>query len=222
MRIDHRTAKYVGAFRKKQERGFSMIELMVVCIVIVIISVIAIPNIAQINANYKLDAAGRSVASLIQQARLQAVKNNLPAYVKYDAAASPNIAYVNANSTLAYAPGNPDVGLSSGLVFQTAGIDHSQLDNYLGGAGVVIEPMTNNITSIGFNARGLPCVPTGNPQICSASDGGAPPAYLWLIRNPANAWEAVTVTPAGRIKSWRMVNSTAGAAASCGFAACWQ
>ena len=199
-----------------------MIELMVVCIVIVIISVIAIPNIAQINANYKLDASGRSVASLIQQARLQAVKTNLPSYVKYDAAPNPNIVYVNANPTLAYTAGNPDVALSSGLVFQTAGVDHSQLDNYLGGGGVVIEPMANNITSIGFNARGLPCVTTGNPLVCNAIDGGAPPAFLWLIRNPANAWEAVTVTPAGRIKSWRLVNSTAGATASCGFGACWQ
>jgi Tfp pilus assembly protein FimT len=199
-----------------------MIELMVVCIVIVIISVIAIPNIAQITTNYKLDAAGRSVASLVQQARLQAVKNNLPAYVKYDAAPTPNIAYVTGDFRLAYTAGNPDVALSSGLVFQTAGIDHAQLDNYLGGGAVVIEPATNNITSIGFNARGLPCVPTGNPQVCSATDGGAPPAFLWLMRNSTNGWEAVTVTPAGRIKSWRLVDSTAGAAASCGFGACWQ
>jgi Tfp pilus assembly protein FimT len=199
-----------------------MIELMVVCIVIVIISVIAIPNIAQINASYKLDAAGRAVASLVQQARLQAVKNNLPAYVQYDTTQTPNLTYVNANPALAYAVGNPDVALSAGVTFQVAGMDHTQLDNYLGGNGVVIEPMTNNIRSISFNARGLPCVPTGNPQVCNPSDGGAPPAFLWLMRNPTNGWEAVTVTPAGRIKAWRLVDSTAKATASCGFAACWQ
>jgi len=197
------------------------VELLVVCGILVVIAVIAIPNIGLVVNNYKLDAAGHSVASLVQQARLQAVKNNLPAYAQYDTTLAPNLVYVNANPALAYVAGNPDVALSSGVVFQNAGPNHAQLDNYLGGNGVVIEPVTNNIRSIGFNARGLPCVSAGNPQICNPIDGGGPPAFLWLMGG-ATGWEAVTVTPAGRIKAWRLVNSGAGAAASCGFAACWQ
>lgn len=209
---------------RERQVGFSLVELMLVVVIIMIISIIAIPQIARINANYKLDASGHAVASLVQQTRLQAVKSNLPAYVQYDTTQNPNVAYVNGDSTQGYVLGNPDVALGSNVSFQNAGLpDHSQLDTYLGGAGVAIEPMTNNIRSIAFNPRGLPCVPTGNPQVCSPTDGGAPPAFLWLMQNTANGgWEAITVTPAGRVKSWRLVNSSGGATASCGFAACWQ
>jgi prepilin-type N-terminal cleavage/methylation domain-containing protein len=209
---------------RARQAGFSLVELMMVLVIIVIISTIAIPQIARINANYKLDASGHAVASLIQQSRLQAVKSNLPAYVQYDATQSPNIAFVNADPKQAYAAGNPDVALAANVVFQNALLpNHAQLDTYLGGNGVTIEPMTNNIQSIAFNARGLPCVPSGNPQVCNPTDGGALPAFLWLMKNTASGgWEAVTVTPAGRVKAWRLANSSAGATAACGFAACWQ
>ncbi len=68
---------------RTNESGFSMIELMIVCVIMVIIAGIAVPNIFQTFRNYQLDAAGHSVASLLQQARIQAVKTNLPAYVNY-------------------------------------------------------------------------------------------------------------------------------------------
>ena len=221
MNIDHRTQEFDRVLGQPRQRGFSLVELMMVCLILVIIAVIAIPNIMRVVNNYRLDAAGHSVASLIQQARLQAVKTNLPAYAQYDTTPTPNMVYVNSNPTLGYVPGNPDVELSAGVAFNAAGTpNHAQLDTYLGGNGVVIEPMANNIVSIAFNARGLPCVPTGNPQVCSASDGGAPPAFLWLMGG-AKGWEAITVTPAGRVKSWRLASSGA-AAGSCGFAACWQ
>lgn len=208
---------------RERQAGFSLIELMLVLVIIVIISIIAIPQIVRISANYKLDASGHAVASLVQQTRLQAVKSNLPAYVQYDTTQNPNIAYINADSTQGYVLGNPDVALASNVVFQNAGLpDHAELDDYLG-AGVTIEPIKNNIQSIAFNARGLPCIPTANPQVCSPTDGGAPPAFLWLMQNTLNGgWEAITVTPAGRVKSWRLTNSSGGANASCGYAACWQ
>src|SRR5215475_5692495 len=143
-----------------REKGFSMIELMIVCAVLIIIAVIAVPNIARANANYKLDASGHSVASLLQQARMQAVKTNQPAYVKYDGT---GMVYITSNPGGAYAAGNPDVALSKGLSFDPAApVTHTQLDTYVGGAGVWQIPV-----SIGFNARGLPCVPdAANPALC--------------------------------------------------------
>ena len=68
---------------KKREAGFSMVELMIVCVIMVIIAGLAIPNILQTYRNYQLDSAGHSVASLLQQARMQAVKTNLPVYANF-------------------------------------------------------------------------------------------------------------------------------------------
>jgi Tfp pilus assembly protein FimT len=211
MSFNDRDKKFDVPAMRIHESGFSMVELMIVCVVMVVIAGLAVPNIFRTFQNYQLDAAGHSVASLLQQARMQAVKTNLPAYANFTNTTSGNIAFVTsdpANTT--YTAGNPDVQLSSAVSFRTAPPDHGQLDAYLNGG----TPQVGG--SIGFNARGLPCAENGgNPAACPATTGG----FEWFMQS-AGGWEAVTVTPAGRVKSWRLSIQTGGSA-TCGYAACW-
>jgi prepilin-type N-terminal cleavage/methylation domain-containing protein len=208
MSFNNRNQKNEMRAVRTRQSGFSMIELMIVCVIMVLIAGIAVPNIFQTFRNYQLDAAGHSVASLLQQARIQAVKTNLPAYANYTNASAGNLAFVTtdpANTT--YAAGEPDVQLSPAVTFQGAPPDHSQLDAYINAT-----PSVGNV-SIGFNARGLPCIESGgNPTVCSA-----PAGFEWFMQS-AGGWEAVTVTPSGRIKSWRLSTATGG---TCGYTACW-
>jgi len=188
---------------KSRARGFSLIELMIVMAIIVILSVIAIPNIQRLNQNYKLDSSGHTVAGMLAQARLQAVHNNAPAYAHF-VVGNPSLAFVNNDNSAAFAAGDPDVALSGGVAFQAPGaLDHQQLDAYLGvtgGGG----PSLQIGTSIGFNARGLPCIQSGTPAVCLQDNGaGAVPVFEWFMADGNGNWEAVTVTAAGRIKSWR-------------------
>ena len=195
---------------KDKESGFSMVELMIVCVIMVLIAGLAIPNIYRAFRNYQLDSAGHSVASLLQQARMQAVKTNLPAYASFSNGTSANTAFVTSDPSAAYTAGNPEVQISTAVTFQTAPPDHAQLDAYLNSTG----PQVGG--SIGFNARGLPCTETGsNPTVCGATATG----FEWFMQS-AGGWEAVTVTPSGRIKSWRLSQQTGGSSA-CGYAACW-
>jgi len=199
---------------RTRESGFSMIELVIVCVVMLIIAGIAVPNIFQAFRNYQLDAAGHSVASLLQQARLQAVKTNSPAYANFTNTTGGNIAFVTndpANTTYTYSAGQPDVQLSPAVSFRSTPPDHSQLDAFLSVAAGT--PQVGNV-SIGFNARGLPCSESGgNPSVCTATTTG----FEWFMQT-TGGWEAVTVTPAGRIKSWRLSMATNG---TCGYTACW-
>ena len=194
---------------RTRESGFSMVELMIVSVIMLIIAGIAVPNIFQTFRNYQLDAAGHSVASLLQQARIQAVKTNLPAYVNFTNATGGNIAFVTADpANTTYAAGEPDVQLSPAVLFRTAPPDHAQLDAYLN----VATPQV--AATIGFNARGLPCTESGgNPTVCTSTAVG----FEWFMQS-AGGWEAVTVTPSGRIKSWRLSMATGG---TCGYTACW-
>lgn len=209
MSFNNRNKKTEMRTVRAQQSGFSMIELMIVCVIMLLIAGIAVPNIFQAFRNYQLDAAGHSVASLLQQARIQAVKTNLPAYANYTNASAGNLAFVTtdpANTT--YAAGEPDVQLSPAVTFQNTPPDHSQLDAYINATTPLVAQ------SIGFNARGLPCSESGgNPTVCTATTAG----FEWFMQS-AGGWEAVTVTPSGRIKSWRLSTATGG---TCGYTACW-
>ena len=198
--------KQNDASRKRTDKaGFTLIEVTMVCVIMLIIAVIAVPNIMRANATYKLDAAGHSLASLLQQARMQAVKFNQPQYAQYDP--TTGVAFVNDGSTATYAVGNPDVGLTGSLSFQAAAQtppDHTQLDTYVGYTAGNTQPVIG--LPIGFNARGLPCSANGNPAVCPSATGG----YEWFVQYGNKGWEAITVTPAGRIKSWHTSNPNGG------------
>jgi len=190
----------------KRQAGFSVVELMIVCVIIVVLSTIAIPQIQRITTNYRIDASGHAVASLLAQARLQAVHNNAPAYAQKTNTTSPSMAFVNNDGTSAYVTGDPDVAISSSLKFQDPGaLDHKQLDAYLGVTGVAGGPSLKILTPVGFNARGLPCIQNGTPAVCLQQDGpaGPVPGFEWFITDANGNWEAVTVTAGGRIKAWR-------------------
>lgn len=214
---------------KRAEPGFSLIELIIVMVILLIIAAISVPNIQRIVRNYRLESAGHGVAGLLQQARMQAVQKNTPAYAIFDNTNSPNLAFVNGDPAVTnYISGNPDVALSSVLnmaTVQGAGVpDHGQLDSYLGvtgGAGSA-KVQTSNI--VGFNARGLPCIEgAAGPVVCQQQDAtGALPVFEWFITDGNGGWEAVTVTAAGRTKTWRLSQTGAGSLTICGFQACWQ
>jgi prepilin-type N-terminal cleavage/methylation domain-containing protein len=206
---------------KKSARGFSLIELVIVVAIILLIAAMAIPQIQKVQTRYKLDTSGHAVAGLLQQARLQAVRSNQPAYAQFDPG-TPNLMYVN-NDKTAYVAGNGEsvVATNGSVTLQTANVnnlDLGQLNAYLGtGTGSIkVEPPG---TPVGFNARGLPCVgPLGNPSVCQQADGGQIPAFLLLMTTGQGDWEAVTVTAAGKTKAWQMARGDI----SCGFNNCWK
>ena len=206
---------------RKSQRGFSMIELTIVVAVILIIIAIALPIMGRTIENYRLDASGHSVASLIQQTRILAAKTNTPYYAQYNTAVTPNMIYANTDQS-AFAIGNPDVYLSTNVSFQSSGLpDHSQLDALMsnGNAGAVGTFPTTSAPAppIGFNARGLPCTQGASVSICTQSSSAAQ-YFEWFMQDSATGgWEAVTVTPAGRVKAYRL-SGTSG----CGYSACWQ
>jgi|SRR6185437_930295 len=207
MPFNYRYKKSDASSIRIHEAGFSMVELIMVCVVLVIVTGIAVPNIFRTYQNYQLDSAGHSVASLLQQARIQAVKTNLPAYANFTNAASGNLAFVSNDNSAAYATGDPDVELSPAVSFQNAPPEHSQLDTYLSGGAPGLTPQVGG--SIGFNARGMPCsetTPGGNPTVCGFPGGAS--GYIWFMQSNIG-WEAVTVTPSGRIKSWRLISQAA-------------
>lgn len=211
---------------KKRQKGFSLPELLIVCVILGILCTLAVIAGQLVINNYRLSASGSSVASLIIQARIQAVRTNSPFYAKIDNTTTPNMAFITSdgiNGT--YTAGMPDVEIPPSLALQPATLpNHDQLDNYLKITGSSSSPAWEQVSYIGFNARGLPCVEgaAGAVQCVQLDSNNQIPEFEWFIQAPGPSWEAVTVTAAGRVKAWRLYNNNSSAMSVCNFAACWQ
>ena len=203
---------------KNKNAGFSLVEMVVVAAVILTVIAISLPIFKQTLDGYRLDASGRAIASLLQQTRIQAARTNTPNYALMDTSTTPNRAYTNADqSAFAEGKGEGVVYLDGDVAFQTSGLpDHTQLDSLLSNGNASAVAVING--PIGFNARGLPCSESGgNVAICIEASNAAN-YFEWFMQNKSNGgWEAVTITPAGRVKSFRLASSS-----GCGYPACWQ
>jgi prepilin-type N-terminal cleavage/methylation domain-containing protein len=202
---------------KKTGAGFSLIELMVVVAIAIVVAAMAVPAVKRTITSYQLDSSVHSVASMLQQTRMAAVRTNTPYYAQYNPTAALNNEAVALPATRPN-PANydgsqdPTAAIAGNVIFQplAQAPNHAQLDAYLG-----IAPDAGAL--IGFNARGIPCTSAaGNPFLC---DTAAPHGFEWFMQsNVGGGWAAITVTPAGRIRSWRLTRTNGG----CGFPACWQ
>lgn len=198
-----------GAVMKRSGAGFSLVELAVVVVIVLIVSAIAVPAIRRTMSTYQLDASGHNVATMLQQARSTAAKNNTPYYAQYNSVAGPseviavpaiqfNTATLSPSSYNANS--DPTTVVAANISFPAAAPpNHAQLEIAMGmpaGAAQV-----GGV--IGFNSRGLPCSMASvapNAWVCRG-----PVGFEWFMQHGMTGdWEAVTVSPAGRIKAWKM------------------
>jgi prepilin-type N-terminal cleavage/methylation domain-containing protein len=65
-----------GSGTKAGQRGFSMIEMVVVLLIIAVVAAFVVPQIVSYMRMYRLGVGGRNVATALQRARYLATSNN--------------------------------------------------------------------------------------------------------------------------------------------------
>jgi len=195
--------------KSKAQAGFSMVELLTVAAIIVIVGGFAVPNIMSALHMARLRGSVADFSSLLQTARLRSVQDDR-FYSTYILAGPPQQAYVdiNANGGTAVDPGDPLIAISSEVTPQAAGgaPDTTTLKGQFlpAGSGVVPKDGSTTGTPVIFSPRGLPCTTqtaTGG-SVCDSA-GGATAFWVFFQNSQTQAWEAITVTPAGRIQKWQ-------------------
>jgi prepilin-type N-terminal cleavage/methylation domain-containing protein len=198
-----------GAAREAttRERGFSLLEVLIVVAVTLIVAAIVIPNIYLAVANIRLRASAGDLAGLMQQARILAAKNNANYAILYGTINGRRIAYIDLNGNSTFDTGEP-VMQFSGTAFPAAGAP-------TGGGGqptayVLVGDSGNgsfdNVNTLGYTGRGLPCNydTSTAPATCSTPPAKYFTYYITDTRAGAPGWAAVVVTKSGRAKiiSW--------------------
>jgi Tfp pilus assembly protein FimT len=195
--------KRTGDGQWKRQAGFSLFELMAVMLIIMVVSAIAIPTMMNTLADVKLRSSASTMQGQLQQLRMRAVQDNKPYKAKMTTINGVITMYLDLDGDDDYDPTEPSVALANGVTVATSGAP-SMPSGTLNTTGWV-NPATTS-TSVYFNARGLPC-DTSAGAACNTPKG-----YIYFLSQTRSAstvaWAAVSITPAGRIKTWRYQSST--------------
>jgi len=210
------------ASRMRRSNGFSLLEALIVVAIMLVVAAYAIPMWTTSSRLARIRGAETGYAGLLQLARTRAVNDDryYSVYIKAATTTNPQMAYVdiypqNPDGTsgngptgnyFSGPPADPMVTLSTEAVPQTAGSAPNTNNLYtlfcsscLGNPAIILN------TPPTWGPNGLPCSPItsagGTGQVCNSA--GGPIAYVAFFQSSTNnEWDAVTVSPAGRIKTW--------------------
>ena len=208
--------------RFAEQDGFSLVELLVVVILTLLIAAWAIPSSLTSIRMAHLRGVANDYAGLLEQARILAIRNNqfYSTYILAPAGSAPvGYVYVDLpqgtppakNSGASVQTGDPVITIAADVVQQPVGSapNTANLQSQLYPSTTVVPPIDASVTAPTFGPRGLPCtlITLSGSSICDNS--GGPTAYWTFLQNTkTSAWQAVTITPAGRIKKWYYNGST--------------
>lgn len=174
---------------------------MTVVSIIMIVSSIGFVLARNIAATLRLYGSCTSYANLLQTARIRAVQDDRFYAVVSLPAANPPMAFVDINGNGLYDATEPMMVFGQGVTPQpyASGPALNNLKSQFLPPNPQAQASVNPAINPTFGPRGLPCTPAGG-----ACPYVPPTSFITFVQNTQSGrWEAITVTPAGRVNLWR-------------------
>ncbi len=187
-------------------------------IIVLIVAASALPTLVTSLRNAHLRGAASDYSGLLEQDRIYSIRDNR-FYSTYVMAATGNSAVAqvfvdmlpkrlnqaSGNGGASIDPKDPVITIESDITVQAVANapNTSNLESQLLPATTPVTPTDGSVTAPTFGPRGLPCTPitVSGATICDSS-GGATAFWTFFENLKDSSWQAVTITPAGRIQKW--------------------
>jgi Tfp pilus assembly protein FimT len=183
----------VTILRSPKQKGFSVIELLVVVFILMVVAAMAIPAALQAIRGLQLRSSAGALSGLFQQARISAAKNNaLPGYaIRFTTVNGARIAFIDINGDGVWQPSERMIQFSGTVDIATVAPPAVYLPQGESGAAYA------STTILGFSPRGLPCpYVAGTPATCNTPATN----YFAYYLTDGQGWAAVAVAKGGRTK----------------------
>ena len=179
-------------------RGFTLVELMVVVMLVIAIAAISVPKLIQFWQDWQLRSAAAEVADLTQQARMGAARTNAIYPIRFQMNGGLQQVYIDQNRNSALDATEPYLDLPQSVTGASGAPNGSggQPSAYtLVGDSSSGTPFDNS-NVIAYSLRGLPC--NYSSSVCATP---AASYFVFYFKDSrTNDWAAVLVTKSGRSK----------------------
>jgi Tfp pilus assembly protein FimT len=179
-------------------RGFTLVELMVVVMLVIAIAAISVPKLIQFWQDWQLRSAAAEVADLTQQARMGAARTNAIYPVRFQMNGGLQQVYIDQNNNSVLDANETYIDLPQSVTGASGAPSGSggQPSAYtLVGDSSSGTPFDNS-NVIAYSQRGLPC--NYSSSVCATP---AASYFVFYFKDSrTNDWAAVLVTKSGRSK----------------------
>ena len=177
-------------------QGFSLIEMLIVTSITLAIAGVAIPRFVTTIANVELRSAVHSAAGVMQQTRMQAIKEDKYRKIRYINGTSGGVVFEDLNDNGLPEATEPQAQMGNTVLAYAA-------PTGIAGLSATDLGFTPTLTtSPAFNATGQPC------SVWHTCAVGMVVYFTDTRTVGTPGWAAVSISPAGRVASWIWTGSS--------------